>query len=307
MAEPAVALASTQPTEEPVAAPVRVTIVIPAHNEEGAIGDVIANLRAKQLPGVVEIIVIDDGSTDKTAEIAEATGVTVLRHRGNRGYGAALKTGVKAATGDYILTMDADGQHRLEDVLTLCKAVGGEQPPDCVIGHRTALLHSALWRMPGKWLLKAMAQFLTQKKIPDLNSGLRIVKREVLKRYLHLCPSGFSFSTTITVALLSRGYAVEFMPIKVERRIGTSMVSMKTGFQAILLLFRLIALFNPLRIFLPTALIAILFGIGWTIPYLIAGSGVTVASMLAILTGVLLFALGLICDQVAQLRLERYE
>jgi glycosyltransferase involved in cell wall biosynthesis len=305
MAEPA--LAKTFPTDEPVAAPVRVTIVIPAHNEEGAIGDVIANLRAKAIPGVVEILVIDDGSTDKTAEIAEATGVTVLRHRGNRGYGAALKTGVKAATGDYVLTMDADGQHRLEDVLALCKAVTGEQPPDCVIGHRTALLHSALWRMPGKWLLKAMAQFLTQKKIPDLNSGLRIVKRDVLKRYLHLCPQGFSFSTTITVALLSRGYAVEFMPITVERRIGTSTVSMKTGFQAILLLFRLIALFNPLRIFLPTSLIAILFGIGWTIPYLIEGSGVTIASMLAILTGVLMFALGLICDQVAQLRLERYE
>jgi glycosyltransferase involved in cell wall biosynthesis len=307
MADPAVALASTEPNRSPVAAPVKVTIVIPAHNEAGAIGDVIAALRTKAIPGVVEIIVIDDGSTDNTGEIAEAAGVTVLRHRGNRGYGAALKTGVKAATGDYILTMDADGQHRLEDVLSLVTAVAVEDPPDCVIGNRVQLLHSALWRMPGKWLLKAMAQFLTQKKIPDLNSGLRIVKREVLRRYLHLCPAGFSFSTTITVALLSRGYAVDFVPIKVERRIGTSTVSMKTGFQAILLLFRLIALFNPLRIFLPTSLLSILFGIGWTIPYLVDGEGVTVFSMLAILTGVLMFALGLICDQVAQLRLERYE
>ena len=306
MADPAVALASAE-NRLPAVAPVKVTIVIPAHNEAGAIGDVIAALRTQAIPGVVEIIVIDDGSTDNTGEIAEAAGVTVLRHRGNRGYGAALKTGVKAATGDYILTMDADGQHRLEDVLSLVTAVSVEDPPDCVIGKRVQLLHSALWRMPGKWLLTAMAQFLTQKKIPDLNSGLRIVKREVLQRYLHLCPAGFSFSTTITVALLSRGYAVEFVPIKVERRIGTSTVSMKTGFQAILLLFRLIALFNPLRIFLPTSLLSVLFGIGWTIPYLIDGEGVTVFSMLAILTGVLMFALGLICDQVAQLRLERYE
>lgn len=315
MADPAVALTSTEPTRStgtpgtpvPALEPVRVTIVIPAHNEEGAIGDVIAALRAKNLPGVVEIIVVDDGSTDRTAEIAEATGVKVLRHHGNRGYGAALKTGVRNATGDYILTMDADGQHRLEDVLSLCTAVAVEHPPDCVIGHRVQLLHSPLWRMPGKWLLTRMAQFLTQKKIPDLNSGLRIVRREVLQRYIHLCPTGFSFSTTITVALLSRGYVVVFTPIKVERRIGTSTVSMKTGFQAILLLFRLIALFNPLRIFLPTSLISILFGVGWTIPYLIDGEGITVASMLAILTGVLMFALGLICDQVAQLRLERYE
>ncbi|MBX3162080.1 MAG: glycosyltransferase family 2 protein [Deltaproteobacteria bacterium] len=297
----------SSPPEEPSTAPASVTIVIPAHNEEGAIGDVIARLRAQKPANVVEIIVVDDGSTDRTADIAEAAGVRVLRHGGNRGYGAALKTGIREATTDYILTMDADGQHRLEDVLSLCNAVTAARPPDCVIGHRVQLLHSPLWRMPGKWLLTRMAQFLTQKKIPDLNSGLRIVKRDVFLRYIHLCPSGFSFSTTITVALLSRGYAVKFLPIQVEKRIGKSLVSMKTGFQAILLLFRLIALFNPLRIFLPSAFVSIVFGVSWTIPYLLRGEGVTVASMLAILTGVLLFALGLICDQVAQLRLERYE
>jgi glycosyltransferase involved in cell wall biosynthesis len=311
------AIAPLEPADPPVKPAIstsRVTIVIPAHNEEGAIGDVIAKLRAQKLPNVVEIVVVDDGSTDRTAEMAEAAAkqgsganVRVVRHPGNKGYGAALKTGVRATESEYVLTMDADGQHRLDDVLKLCNAVAVENPPDCVIGHRTKVLHSALWRMPGKWLLVAMAQFLTQKKIPDLNSGLRIVRRDVLLKYIHLCPSGFSFSTTITVALLSRGYVVAFEPILVERRIGKSTVSMKTGFQAILLLFRLIALFNPLRIFLPTAMLSILFGIVWTIPYLVDGQGVTIASMLAILTGVLLFALGLICDQVAQLRLERYE
>lgn len=306
MANSTVAAVIDSPVEAS-AAPRRVTIVIPAHNEEGAIAQVIAKLRAQSLPGLVEIIVIDDGSTDRTAEIAASTGVRVLRHSGNRGYGAALKTGVRAANSDYILTMDADGQHRLEDVIALCNAVSGETPPDCVIGHRVQLLHSPLWRMPGKWLLTRMAQFLTAKKIPDLNSGLRVVRRDILMRYMHLCPSGFSFSTTITVTLLSRGYAVQFVPIQVERRIGTSTVSVKTGFQAILLLFRLIALFNPLRIFLPASFLSITFGVVWTIPYLARSQGVTVASMLAILTGVLLFALGLICDQVAQLRLERYE
>jgi glycosyltransferase involved in cell wall biosynthesis len=299
--------ADAGPPAEPSALPASVTIVIPAHNEEGAIGDVIARLRAQDLPGVVEIIVVDDGSTDRTAEIAEAAGVRVMRHSGNRGYGAALKTGVRAATTEYILTMDADGQHRLEDVLSLCKALAVDTPPDCVIGKRVQLLHSPLWRMPGKWMLTRMAEFLTQRRIPDLNSGLRAIRRDLLLRYIHLCPSGFSFSTTITVALLSRGYAVQFVPIQVERRIGKSTVSVRTGFQAILLLFRLIALFNPLRIFLPSSIIAVAFGVVWTIPYLLRGEGVTVASMLAILTGVLLFALGLICDQVAQLRLERYE
>lgn len=284
-----------------------VTIVIPAYNEEGGIGDVLSALRASLPPSVAEIIVVDDGSTDRTAEIAEAAGVRVLRHPSNRGYGASLKTAIRSVTTEYVLTMDADGQHRLEDVAALCAAVTGEHAPDCVIGHRTQLLHSRLWRMPGKWFLTKLARILTQKEIRDLNSGLRVIRRDVLLKYMHLCPSGFSFSTTITVALASRGYRIDFVPIKVEPRVGKSMVSIGTGFQTILLVLRLASLFNPLRVFLPLAMLFILFGIGWTIPYLIDGQGLTVAAMLSILTGVLLFGLGLICDQVAQLRLERYE
>jgi glycosyltransferase involved in cell wall biosynthesis len=293
----------------PVAQPAakRVTIVIPAFNEEGGIGAVLESLRASLPPGVAEVVVVDDGSTDRTAEIATAAGARVLRHPINRGYGASLKTAIKAVSSDYVLMMDADGQHRLEDVTKLCEAVATERPPDCVIGHRTALLHSKLWRMPGKWFLTKLARILTQKEIKDLNSGLRVVRREILSRYMHLCPSGFSFSTTITVAMVSRGYQVEFVPIRVEPRVGKSTVTMRTGFQTILLVLRLASLFNPLRVFLPLATLFILFGIGWTVPYLIDGQGLTVAAMLSILTGVLLFGLGLICDQVAQLRLERYE
>ena len=292
---------------QPAPAPVRVSIVIPAHNEEGAIGEVLARLRADLPPGVVEILVVDDGSTDQTAKIAEQAGVRVLRHAHNRGYGAALKTGIRQASGDYILTMDADGQHRLEDVRTLCVAIQAEHAPDCVIGHRTALLHSPLWRMPGKWLLTRMARVLTQRKIPDLNSGLRIVRRDVLSKYVHLCPSGYSFSTTITMALLSRGYAVDFAPIQVERRVGKSLVNVQAGFQTILLVLRLATLFNPLRLFLPMSFGSIFAGIAWAVPYLVRRQCLTVASMLLILMGVLLFALGLICDQVAQMRLERHE
>jgi glycosyltransferase involved in cell wall biosynthesis len=285
-----------------------VTIIIPAHNEEGAIGDVLTRLRANLPIGVTEIIVVDDGSTDRTADIAEGCGVRVLRQPTNRGYGASLKAGIRAATTEYVLTMDADGQHRLEDVAKLCQTVAdAAHPPDCVIGHRVQLLHSPLWRMPGKWFLTRLARVLTQRKIPDLNSGLRIVRRDVLQRYIHLCPSGFSFSTTITVALLSRNYAVQFVPIQVERRIGKSMVNVKAGFQAILLVLRLASLFNPLRIFLPISMLSILVGIAWAVPYVIQGEGITVAAMLSFLTGVILFGLGLICDQVASLRLERYE
>jgi glycosyltransferase involved in cell wall biosynthesis len=300
-------VAADSATPQPAPAPKRVTIVIPAYNEEGGIGAVLTELRGALPPGVAEIIVVDDGSTDRTAEIAEAAGVRVLRHPINRGYGASLKTAIKATTSEYVLTMDADGQHRLEDVAALCAAVSGDAPPDCVIGHRTQLFHSRLWRMPGKWFLTRLARVLTQREIRDLNSGLRVIRRDVLTKYMHLCPSGFSFSTTITVALASRGYQIEFVPIKVAPRVGKSTVSVRTGFQTIMLVLRLASLFNPLRVFVPLAMLFILFGIGWTIPYLIDGRGLTVAAMLSILTGVLLFGLGLICDQVAQLRLERYE
>jgi glycosyltransferase involved in cell wall biosynthesis len=295
-------MSETQSTE------VTLSAVIPAYNEGEAIGPVLERLVAEAGDVFNEIIVVDDGSSDETGAAAEAVdGVTVVRHVNNRGYGGALKTGIRKATGDYVVTFDADGQHRIEDVLKICELAREENAPECIIGQRTALLHSPLWRMPGKWLLTRMAQFLTQKKIPDLNSGLRAIRRDVALRYIRLCPQGFSFSTTITMAMLSRGYGVHFEPITVKRRVGTSTVKLSTGLQTIMLVLRLATLFNPLRIFLPASFIAFLGGLAWGVPYVIQGEGITVASMLAILTGVLMFALGLICDQVAQLRLERYE
>jgi hypothetical protein len=200
--------------------------------------------------------------------------------------------------------MDSDGQHLAEDVLRLHAAIGDN---DMVIGQRTELLHSPLWRMPGKWLLSRIANYITRQRIPDLNSGLRLMRRKTILRYMHLCPSGFSFSTTITVALLSRGYAVEFLPITIKKRTGKSTVTVSTGLQTIILLIRIAALFDPLRIFLPLSIAAITIGFAWGIPFALAGNGISTGSMLAIVTGVLLFSLGVLCDQISQLRLERYE
>jgi glycosyltransferase involved in cell wall biosynthesis len=289
------------------AGPPTISIVVPAFNEEAGLGPMLAALRMSMPTNVVEVIVIDDGSTDQTAAVAAEAGVRVVRHPNNRGYGAALKTGVREAAGDYVLMMDADGQHRTEDVVALCDAVGGPEPVECVIGQRQHRVHSPLWRMPGKWLITLLAQVLIRRRIPDINSGLRITRRDVVQRYLHICPSGFSFSTTLTMALLSRGYGVSFVPIRVEKRVGRSSVSARAGFDTILLVVRLATLFNPLHIFIPASVICILAGMAWGIPHLIARQGLTVAAMLALLTGILLFALGLICDQVSQLRLERFE
>ena len=149
---------------------------------------------------------------------------------------------------------------------------------------------------------------LIQRKIPDLNSGLRIVRRDVSLRYMHLLPHRLLvLDDDHDGAACAAATGSSFVPIQVERRVGKSTVSARTGFQTILLVLRLASLFNPLRIFLPLSFVSLLAGVAWAIPYLFAAPGLTVASMLLILTGVLLFALGLICDQVAQLRLERYE
>jgi glycosyltransferase involved in cell wall biosynthesis len=280
------------------------TIVIPAYNEAAAIGSVIQSAYAHCDYFVREIIVVDDGSCDETAQIALDSGARIIRHAQNKGYGAALKTGIRHAQTDYVLTMDSDGQHRVEDVLHLWESVANH---DMVVGQRTSLLHSPMWRMPGKWFLGWMANYLTRSKIPDLNSGLRLMKRDVILKYIHLCPDGFSFSTTITMALLSQHYSVLYEPIEVKKRIGKSTVSLSTGLDTIILILRIATLFNPLRIFLPTSFVIGAFGLLWAVPYALSGRGVSVASLLALVTAVILFALGLISDQISQLRLERYE
>lgn len=280
------------------------TIVIPAYNEAQSIDAVLRSLQETCSHILEEIIVVDDGSEDNTAEIADECGVTVIKHSINRGYGAALKTGIQSARTDYILTMDSDGQHCAKDVIRLWESAQGY---DMVVGQRTHLLHSPLWRMPGKWLLGWMANYLTQHKIPDLNSGLRLMRRHIVRKYLHLCPSGFSFSTTITLTLLNRGYNVVYVPIQVQKRAGKSTVSISTGLDTIILILRIATLFNPLRIFLPISFLIGGLGLLWGIPYTLLARGVSVGSMLAVVTAIILFALGLISDQISQLRLERFE
>ncbi|MEM7582221.1 MAG: glycosyltransferase family 2 protein [Acidobacteriota bacterium] len=280
------------------------TVVIPAFNEEGAIADVVRGVLDQLGDLVAEVVVVDDGSRDATAQLASEAGARVISKRRNRGYGAALKTGIRACRTPYFITMDADGQHRAQDARALWARAKDNH---MVIGSRQGLIHSVWWRMPGKWLLNLIAQILVQQRIPDLNSGLRILHRDTALKYLHICPSGFSMSTTTTMAFLTRGYDVEFVPIRVERRIGTSTVKLKTGWDTLILILRIATLFNPLRLFLPLSFLATVSGVAWGLPIVIAREGVSVGAMLAIVTGLLLFFLGLISDQISQLRLERFE
>jgi glycosyltransferase involved in cell wall biosynthesis len=280
------------------------TVIIPAFNEAAGIATVLDELKRDCGQFVTTIIVVDDGSSDDTARIASEHGAVVIRHPANLGYGAALKTGLRRSETTYIATFDADGQHLATDLRRLWEARAGAA---MIIGARQQLVHSPLWRMPGKWLLGAVASYLVRQPIPDLNSGLRLLSRDLAMRYAHLCPRGFSMSTTLTMAVLSRGWPVAFVPIDVRKRTGRSTVTVATGFETAVLLLRIICLFNPLRLFVPMSVVIAAIGVLWGVPYATAGRGVSVGSMLAIVMAVLLFSLGLICDQVSQLRLERHE
>ena len=279
-----------------------ISIIIPAHNEAESIGPVLLEV-AKGFKGKkFELLVIDDGSNDLTGDTASKNGATVIRHTHNKGYGAALKTGIRNAHGNWVLFMDADGQHGSEDALKLLTVVGQN---DMVVGQRAQLVHSPFWRMPGKWALGWMANYLTRQHIPDLNSGLRLIKREIVARYMELCPNGFSFSTTITMILFNRGYEIAYIPFEIKKRKGKSTVSFATGLDTLLLILRIATLIDPLRIFVPLSLIIGFIGLAWGIPYAIMGNGISVGSMLAIVTSILLFSIGLISDQISQLRLEK--
>lgn len=285
------------------------TLIVPAYNEEPVLGRVLEELLATLPAERFAILVVDDGSTDGTAAVAARfqPRVTLLRHKRNYGYGASIKTGVLASTTEYLCLFDADGQHDPADVERLLAA--GEEN-DMVVGARNLGGFRNLRRAPGKLVLHMVANLLAGRYIPDLNSGLRLFRREVLTPYLHLLPDGFSASTTSTMILLSRGYLVEYIPIQTRQRVGVSQVrQLRDGAATLLMILRMVLLFRPVRFFSLVSAVLILGGSLYGLNRLmLAGStGLSGGSMLIILLGVLFFIFGLLTDQIASLRLERFE
>lgn len=282
----------------------KLVVIIPALNEEAAVGVAVRELR-KACPDA-EILVIDDGSSDNTAREAEEAGARVIRHHYNLGYGAALKTGVHATDADVVVFFDGDGQHDPADVGRLLSEIASS---DMVVGARTRKSHVPWTRRPGKWVLRKVANFISGWTIPDLNSGLRALRRDILLKYLHLLPNGFSLSTTVTFAFLKAGRRVEYIPIEAKQRVGKSSVrQVRHGMHTLLLMLRMIILFNPLRVFVPTAALFILTAIVAAIHNIVWGSGgIADVTVLMFVTGVMVFFFGLLVDQVSALRREKYE
>jgi glycosyltransferase involved in cell wall biosynthesis len=233
----------------------RISVVIPAYDEEGGLAGVVRGLRAiMESSGYpFEIIVVDDGSRDRTADAARDLGVTVVTHATNRGYGAALKSGIRAATGDHVLICDGDGTYPPESIPELLRRLDGH---DMVVAARTGpSVEIPIFRRIAKWILRRLAIYLSESEIPDLNSGLRVFRREAAMAYFPILPSGFSFTTTITLAMLCNEGSVAYVPINYSKRRGRSKIRpLRDTLNFMTLILRTILYFNPLKIFLPVSL-----------------------------------------------------
>jgi glycosyltransferase involved in cell wall biosynthesis len=288
-----------------------ISILIPAFNETGSIAAVIKDLRRVMQNRDYEIIVIDDGSQDDTAAIALAQGVRVLQHKRNRGYGASLKTGILAARNECILIMDADGTYPAEAIPDI---VAGVQEADMAVGMR-AKENMPFSKRSAKWILRRLAQHITSQKIPDMNSGMRAFRRSLVMRYFGVVSDRFSFTTTLTVALLSDNYTVVYLPIEYHQRVGKSKIVPWDFFNFMILILRLSMLFNPLKVFIPISFFCLATGalkfvldivmavekagghIGWS---LFSQPTVSTSAMILLISGLQILLIGMMSDGLAR-------
>jgi len=280
-----------------------VTVVVPAFNEEQSVGALVTRLRASG--PWHEVIVVDDGSTDATAERARAAGATVVRHPYNKGNGAAVKSGIRTATGEFVLIIDGDGQHKAADAQRIIASLGEY---DLVIGARSSRTQATSARLVGNSALNWLASYMTGRRVPDLTSGFRGARTACLREFLHLLPNGFSTPTTTTLAFIKAGYNVTFEPIDAETRVGKSKIKLaRDGVKFLMIVLKIVTLFNPMRVFLPISLASFAIGAAYAAWTIATQSHIANTSVLLIMMAVVVFLVGLVSEQIAALRFERRE
>lgn len=274
------------------------TVVLPAKNESGAVGATIARIR--EIFPEDEIVVVDDGSTDDTAEIARNAGAHVVRHPYSKGNGAAIKTGARAAKGEVLVFMDADGQHDPIDISRLLSRL--DESYDMVVGARQAGSQASVGRGLANRFYNRLATYMTGHRVADLTSGFRAVRANRFREFLYLLPNGFSYPTTITMAFFRAGYAVAYEPIHAAKRIGQSHLRpLHDGLRFLLIIFKIGTLYSPLKLFLPFAVFLFALGTGWYAHTLFSQGRFTNMSALFYTGSITVFLMGLISEQITGL------
>lgn len=279
-----------------------VSIVIPAYNEENAIIPTIERVRqvlgAANIP--FELVVVNDGSKDGTADAARTTGAHVVDFPHNGGYGRALKAGIAVTKAPLVAIIDADGTYPAE---ALPEMIGMAAYNEMVVGDRGAAMKGVpMIRKPAKWVLNNLASYLAGHKITDLNSGLRVFKRPELERFIHLLPNAFSFTTTITLCMLASGFNVSYLPITYGKRVGTSKIKAVDFFRFMMLVFRLTVYFQPLRIFMPMGALLMLMGVAKAV-YDVYIDNLSETAVFGMLGALVVWSFGLIADMIARMQI----
>ena len=280
---------------------VKATVLLPAFNEEENIAPIVEKIRA--LHPDFEILVVDDGSSDSTAEAARQAGARVFSHPYNVGNGAAVKAGLRRASGRWVIMMDADGQHDPADISKLL-AYGEEY--DMVIGARTRGSDTSRHRDTANWVYNALASWVTKFKVEDLTSGFRLVERKTVRKYLPLLPNTFSYPSTITMAYLKSGKSIRYVPVTAGARKGTSKIKpLQDGTLFFLIIMKIATIYSPMRVFLPVSLLFFLTGVSYYGYTFITSRRFSNMSALLFTTSIIIFMIGLVSEQIAQMRYDR--
>ena len=280
-----------------------VTILLPAYNEEKAIAETISGIR--ELYPDFEILVIDDGSTDSTMQAAMDAGANVWPHPYNIGNGAAIKTGLRMAQGEWIIMMDADGQHKAEDISRLLEY---KDSFDMVVGARTRQSDTSVHRDIANTIYNWFATYVTKFRVEDLTSGFRLVRASTVRQFIYLLPNTFSYPSTLTMGYLRSGRTVKYVPIETRRRKGRSKIKLVSdGSRFFLIITKVATLFSPLRVFLPTSAFLFCIALGYYLYTFVTQGRFTNMSALLFNSSLIVFMIGLVAEQISQMRYDRVQ
>ncbi len=280
-----------------------VSILIPAYNEELNIGKTIRSI--KELYPDFEVLVVDDGSTDNTLTIAMEAGANVWPHPYNIGNGAAIKTGLRTVAGEWVVMMDADGQH---DPVDIARLLEYRDRYDMVVGSRSNKTQASLPRLLANTIYNRFASYVTKFKVEDLTSGLRLMRNETARKFIYLLPNTFSYPSTLTLAYLRSGRSIKYIPIEAKKRMGKSKIKLlQDGTRFFLIITKIATLFSPLRVFLPVSFTLFTTGILYYLYTFYTAHRFSNMSALLFSSALIIFMMGLISEQISQMRYDRVE